>query len=137
MCPHKHIWHANSHHRDAVLYFADYTSIEKYNTGSQSDSSALCPLALPGSPSPLTSPQAAEGQAVLAHQLAGQQTGLLPHGEAQQAQLGVADAEVHGGVPARSESWETEVEREVEGCGYECMSSGRTLFIIEYFIQIV
>ena len=64
-------------------------------------------------PRPLTSPQAAEGQAVLAHQLAGQQAGLPPHGEAQQAQLGVADTEVHGGVPARTESWEPEVEREV------------------------
>jgi len=69
--------------------------VEKYDLGHQLETLALCPLTLPvycvtpppppppppPTPPLLTSLQAAEGQAVLAHKLAGQQARVLADGE--------------------------------------------------------
>lgn len=57
----------------------------------------------------LTFLQAGEGQRVLAHKIAPEKGGLVPHTEADEAELGDADAKVHVSIPMWSQSWSSEI----------------------------
>lgn len=52
----------------------------------------------------LTFLQAGEGQSVLAHKLAAEEAGLISNTEADEAELGDADAEIHVSIPVGIQS---------------------------------
>lgn len=59
----------------------------------------------------LTFLQAGEGQGVLAHKITAEEAGLVSDTEADEAELGDGDCEVHVWIPVRTESCEGEQEK--------------------------